>query len=92
MKSLKVKDIQELVESNGSADIKYVKVHNNDFRFAVACGYLEHCHLVSDGESVVSAGFISLAKDFFLLHSMPSTSLGVGPDEKDESLLRNLFV
>ncbi|MFY4731322.1 hypothetical protein [Nitrospira sp. BLG_2] len=88
---LTVESIKEMA-INGSANIKYVKVAEG-FRYAIAGGPIEHRQLVKDGETPISAGFFSLFKDdFFHLHTMPSTSLQLGPQPEDADLLRMIFL
>jgi len=89
VKSLSLEQVKELRKTQ-YVHLKYVRVAHN-FRFCVVGEYPEHRHLLADGECAVSAGFLSLGPDLFLLHTTPSTSLGIGPGKDDESLLKTLF-
>lgn len=72
--------------------IKYVRVEN-EFRYAIADGQIDHKQLVKENEKPISAGFFSLSKDgFFYLQDIHSTSLKLGPLNEDANLLRNIFL
>ncbi len=91
MKGITVEDIQNIISKGQAANVKYVRL-NDEFRYGIADGPLEHRHLIDDAEVPTSAGFFTLFKGDLFHHSIPSSSLGVGPLPEDEVMLKAIFL
>jgi len=90
--ALSIQEIKAIVDEGNPANIKYVRV-GNEFRYAPVAGPIEHKHLVAPHETPKSAGFFTLFRNnLFYLHTMPSTSLRLGPHDDDEQLLKDIFL
>lgn len=87
---LTVEEIKAIVNNGQPVAIKYVRI-NNEFRYAVAGGPVEHAHLLRKDEVPTSAGFFLLFEKHFRLHENHSASLQLGPLEEDAELLRAIF-
>jgi hypothetical protein len=91
---LTVQEIIDLAKQPLGAAIKYVRI-DDEFRYALANGYVEHRDLVEDDEKAKSAGFFLM---FYVTENrhiqvieIPSTSLKLGSLPEDESLLKMIF-
>lgn len=83
--------IKEIKESDRATPVKYVRVGDDDFRFAEPASYTNHSDLVEKDETPVSAGFFIYLGGEIHLQDTPSTTLKLGPKQEDKDLLESIF-
>jgi hypothetical protein len=84
----------ELVKRSGRAVLmKYVRMSDGRLLFADTSGECpKHASAVGPGDTAASAGFVAAARDFVMVPTTGSSTLGVGPAEGDEKAIADMLL
>jgi len=88
---LLIEDVKSLIEQRKFLYLKFVRLKNEEYRFAEVSAYNPNHKMLAQNDDIESAGFVQIDPDDGFFTEGHSMTLKMGMDGKDDALFSKLL-